>query len=224
MPTEKFERLDTSRMVLILSVALDEFARHTYQDASFNRIIRACKMAKGTMYYYFSSKEDLFLTLYKATVREFSQLIRQAQRPVHDSESFWELTTQLLEGLLYLLRQKPSAGLFVTNFLQPGPRLEKHPAAGSIAAIEKWLIAYLLRGQTLGVLRRDLSAAQLAAMIWGLWDSFRPWISGLGGESENDALDAAQLLSLFSNLLSPLKSPSLMVQSGFDLRAEAPSL
>ena len=40
--------------------ALDEFAAHGFHDASLNRIIEAAGISKGSMYYYFDGKEDLF--------------------------------------------------------------------------------------------------------------------------------------------------------------------
>ena len=44
----------------ILRAALDEFAAHGFHDASLNRIIDAAGISKGSMYYYFDGKEDLF--------------------------------------------------------------------------------------------------------------------------------------------------------------------
>lgn len=225
MPTENFERLDTSRIARILTVALDEFARHRYQDASFNRIIRSCGMAKGTMYYYFASKEDLFMTLYKATVREFTPLVRVAQRLPSEPSQFWLTVTQLLEGLLYLLKHKAQAGLFVSNFLLPGSASETHPAAASIQSIERWLVELLSRGQSLGLVRSDFSPAQLARTVTAVWDSLRPCIAGLGA-AEAEALDAAKVITLFRSLLAPLPGARTTHSegAGSDLRSAAPGL
>ena len=200
MPTENFERLDTTRIAQILSVALDEFTRYSYRDASFNRIIRNCQMAKGTMYYYFKSKDDLFLTLYKATVREFTPLLRLSQRPVASAGEFWLLTRELLGGLDLILTQKPSIGLFVTNFLKPQSLVEGHPVASTIQAIDRWLLTFLSRGQELKALRTDLSGARLTALSWALWESCRPLPSVSSGENL-EPLAPEQLLDLLERLL-----------------------
>lgn len=224
MPTEKFERLDTTRMAQILSVALDEFTRYRYGDASFNRIIRACQMAKGTMYYYFKSKDDLFLTLYKATARDFAALVRRAQAPLPDAQAFWLQLQRLLDELCSLLAQKPSTGLFVTNFLKPSSRADHHPAAPTIAAIDSWLLAFIQRGQELGAIRTDLSPEQLKGLSWSLWESSRG--QAQAGETESySPLDAAQLLSLFDRVMKPVPSPPLALAQGRrDLRDALPSL
>ncbi|MFY7930466.1 MAG: TetR/AcrR family transcriptional regulator, partial [Oligoflexus sp.] len=179
MPTERFERLDTARMAQILSVALDEFARHRYQDASFNRIIKNCGMAKGTMYYYFNSKEDLFMTLYKATVREFTSLNKLALRSVQSPGEYWALAHELLDSLWLVLRFKPTSSIFVTNFLNRSSRKESHPAAETIEAIDQWLHSFVSQGQRLGAIRSDLEVALLVSLLWGTWEGYRDWMPGL---------------------------------------------
>ena len=69
MPTDKIESMDTQKIANIMSVALDEFALYSYDKSSYNNIIKKAGMSKGTMYYYFKSKEDLFNTLLSATIK-----------------------------------------------------------------------------------------------------------------------------------------------------------
>ena len=49
----------------ILSVALTEFSRNDFENASINMIIKEAKTSKGNFYYYFNNKEELYLTLLK---------------------------------------------------------------------------------------------------------------------------------------------------------------
>ena len=44
----------------LLRAAADEFAQAGYEQASLNRIIRACGMSKSSFYHYVASKEQLF--------------------------------------------------------------------------------------------------------------------------------------------------------------------
>ena len=44
----------------LLRAAADEFAQAGYEQASLNRIIRACGMSKSSFYHYVDSKEQLF--------------------------------------------------------------------------------------------------------------------------------------------------------------------
>ncbi len=216
MPTDKFEKLDTSRMANIISVALDEFARHRYQDASFNRIIRNCGMAKGTMYYYFKSKEDLYLTLYKATIREFAPLLRRAQTPLTHKRDVWQLLSELIEGLWNILKHKPTIAMFVSNGLIPNPHDEEHPGAAAVEHLNAWLLRLAQRAQELEAWRQDLSPEALVALLWGLWSSLRAQIATLG----QDGSFLASPLPLYDTaerLLRPTQIELTRGREGFDL-------
>ena len=52
----------------ILRAAFDEFATHGFSTASLNRIIDAAGISKGSMYYYFDSKEALFIAVMEIVV------------------------------------------------------------------------------------------------------------------------------------------------------------
>ena len=47
----------------ILEAATKIFAKEGFQDASVDEIVKIAEVAKGTFYYYFKSKDDLFLAL-----------------------------------------------------------------------------------------------------------------------------------------------------------------
>ena len=47
----------------ILKAAIKIFAKEGFQDASVDEIVKIAEVAKGTFYYYFKSKDDLFLAL-----------------------------------------------------------------------------------------------------------------------------------------------------------------
>lgn len=48
---------------MIFNAALEEFAEHGYHNASTNRMIRKAGISKGTLFYYFNSKQELFQDL-----------------------------------------------------------------------------------------------------------------------------------------------------------------
>ena len=64
MPLARFESLDESLKTRILDVSKQEFATHGYESASYNKIIQKIGISKGSMYYYFENKEDLFITCF----------------------------------------------------------------------------------------------------------------------------------------------------------------
>lgn len=52
-----------NKQTRLLEAAIKLFARVGYDNASVDEIVEAAGVAKGTFYYYFKSKEDLFLSL-----------------------------------------------------------------------------------------------------------------------------------------------------------------
>ena len=60
MPRPRFHKLPPAQQQAILGAALDEFATRGFSAASLNRIIEAAGISKGSMYYYFDGKEDLY--------------------------------------------------------------------------------------------------------------------------------------------------------------------
>lgn len=57
----------------LLTAATKIFAREGYKDASVDDIVKSAAVAKGTFYYYFKSKDDLFLALIGTGTEKLSE-------------------------------------------------------------------------------------------------------------------------------------------------------
>lgn len=60
---DTFDKTTEDRRQKVLEVAIDEFAAKGYSATSINDIARNAHISIGSMYSYFASKEDLFLTI-----------------------------------------------------------------------------------------------------------------------------------------------------------------
>ena len=56
----------------IIQVATKVFASDGYENASVDMIVEKAGVAKGTFYYYFKTKDDLFLSMFKTGVEQLS--------------------------------------------------------------------------------------------------------------------------------------------------------
>ncbi|MCP5095829.1 MAG: TetR/AcrR family transcriptional regulator [Chloroflexi bacterium] len=63
MPKQTFFNLPDDKRQMILDLAIDEFAEHSYKDASISKIVKKASIAKGSFYQYFNDKQDLYLYL-----------------------------------------------------------------------------------------------------------------------------------------------------------------
>ena len=64
MPLARYESIEESLKTRILDVSKQEFSTHGFEGASYNKIIQKIGISKGSMYYYFENKEDLFITCF----------------------------------------------------------------------------------------------------------------------------------------------------------------
>jgi TetR/AcrR family transcriptional regulator len=76
---DNFTRLPPEDQERILAACIAEFARHGFTQASTNAIIKQAGIPKGTLFYFFGSKKDLYLyvidqaiTRYTAMSKEFA--------------------------------------------------------------------------------------------------------------------------------------------------------
>ena len=118
---ETFEKISDDKRRRIMEAATKEFAEKGFTAANINTIAKNAGISIGSMYNYFASKEDLFLTLFEMGYKiledalvdvstmegnifdKFEQLIRVAQQT---SKEYREMTQIYLdftsEGLTHL--------------------------------------------------------------------------------------------------------------------------
>jgi AcrR family transcriptional regulator len=80
----KDERLQERRKQQILDKAAAVFSAQGYQNADVQCIADALRLSKGTIYHYFGSKEELFLSAVRRGVQQMQEEIRQAREGVED--------------------------------------------------------------------------------------------------------------------------------------------
>ena len=71
------QNLDNTR-ALFLNLATDEFSKYGYADASTDRIVKLSGMARGSLYYHFNDKRDLFRAVYIKSMHEMADDLRNA--------------------------------------------------------------------------------------------------------------------------------------------------
>ncbi len=58
--TETFQRLKKSKRNRIIRIAMREFSEYGFKNASTNRIVKRAGISKGSLFKYFTNKENLF--------------------------------------------------------------------------------------------------------------------------------------------------------------------
>lgn len=77
-----FDRLPEEKQQFILTTATEEFAQNGYERANINVIAEKAGISVGSLYKYFTSKEDLFLL----TVHEGAAFLGRTLEPIIESD------------------------------------------------------------------------------------------------------------------------------------------
>jgi AcrR family transcriptional regulator len=148
----------------LLAAAAHEFGRVGLERANVDAISLAAGYAKGTIYNYFPSKEELFLAVVEEASTQAAAGSAPPEAPARDS-----LQATLAGFCAWARRHDAFARVLVRECLMGTPGLyprvirAEAPLIGEIEAI-------LREGVSRGELRGDVPAALLALAIAGLTD------------------------------------------------------
>ncbi len=88
----RFEKIPPSEQQCILQAAMQEFAEKGYRQASTNAIVKAAGIPKGTLFYFFGSKKELFFYLLDGAIADYVAFVNAEKG---------ELPVDLFERLLH---------------------------------------------------------------------------------------------------------------------------
>lgn len=71
-----FEKLRPAKQNVILLSAIEEFFQYGFKDASTNRIVEKAEISKGSLYYYFGKKSDLYSSCQSYTFDVFMNYVK----------------------------------------------------------------------------------------------------------------------------------------------------
>jgi TetR/AcrR family transcriptional regulator len=108
---ERREREEKARLAAILVAAENTFAKHGYYQARMDDIAEAAELAKGTLYYYFKSKDEIFLHILK---RESRRVHEEILKRISEESTFLEALEEATEFYLEYFEQNPT---FLKMFL-----------------------------------------------------------------------------------------------------------
>lgn len=110
MPKATFLNLPEQKRQLIEEAALDEFATWGFDNASINRIVAQCQIAKGSFYQYFEDKKDLYKhVLNWITLKKIEYITPVLQNPLaHD---FFTVLQEMYRSGLAFAQENSKAAL-----------------------------------------------------------------------------------------------------------------
>jgi len=117
MPKETFFNLPDAKRQMIEDAAIDEFATWGYDNASINRIVEACGIAKGSFYQYFDDKKDLYRHLFDRIAQDKLAYI-SLPGPDQATGDFFQQLTEMYRAGLAFARHRPKAARIANQLLK----------------------------------------------------------------------------------------------------------
>lgn len=206
MPKRRFDKLDPEVQGRILKAAALEFGTHGYADASLNRIVEQAGISKGSMYYYFEDKEDLFAMVLQ-DLEERSAELAKPQLEKLTAETFWPSIAAALRAGLKMVVETPWIQGFFQLFSE---MLRNPPTEGPLVAWHARMVKRqtdcLRRGQELGVVRTDLPLEFLFEILNGVQLANGRYLTkrfaGLSLEEQQEL--ATKLIDIEKRILLPV--------------------
>jgi AcrR family transcriptional regulator len=167
---ERKEREKEQRRRAILKAARKIFFEKGLQAASMDEIAEAAELSKGTLYLYFKSKEDLYVSLLEeglAILRRMFEAV--AARPLPADEALRQI------GFTYYQFFKQYPDYFNILVFANARVLHSQVSEEVLQCSEQCSLACLqvvaqvfARGMKEGVFRNDLQPIEVAIMLWGI--------------------------------------------------------
>lgn len=185
MPTKRFNNLDSERKKTILDAARQEFVSKGFRDASLNGIIKNAGISKGSLYYYFEDKSDLYLTVMDEVFGEIYGLPDEFLNDL-SCENFWSAFEAHTVMNMRYAQENPDVVVLSRDLvtLTESPHASE-AMADFYAKIQDMYTELFKKGLTLGAVRDDIPlelilsiiihmGAALDYFVFERWDDYSP--------------------------------------------------
>jgi TetR/AcrR family fatty acid metabolism transcriptional regulator len=166
--------LEGDKRDAILRAATDVFASRGFFNSQVADVARAAGVAAGTVYLYFRSKDDLLVSIFDRTMREWIEEGRASVAPIEDPVERLRAIARV--HLDRMGRDRSLAVVFQIELRQSTKFMERF----STTALREYLgiiRQVIAEGQATGAFRRDVNPTLAAKLFFGGLDELATnWI------------------------------------------------
>ncbi|MEO7017278.1 MAG: TetR/AcrR family transcriptional regulator [Leifsonia sp.] len=205
MVRPRFAKLPAHQQQTIVQAALDEFAAHGFHDASLNRVIEAAGISKGSLYYYFDGKEDLFTHVAQTGLGGLiDQVGALPDLGAGDADAFWSAVEDYYLGMSRALLASPQLAALLREWSAASKNPEFQRATGDMEqASLPWIAQALEAGHRVRAVRDDVPDPLLMAAVLGMGEAMDFWL--MAQQPDDDALPGviATLVGMIRRAVAP---------------------
>lgn len=178
MVRSRYARLPQDQQRTIERAALDEFAAHGFHDASLNRVLEASGMSKGSLYYHFDGKEDLYVHVARVELERLFDGLGSFPLPeTGGPDAFWAAVEDHYLRIVTVLAGTPKLAALLRGWIAASGNPALQQAQEELAQlIEPWTGRALAAGRAAGAVRTDLPPGLLVAVVFGMGQAMDTWL------------------------------------------------
>ncbi|NBD25568.1 TetR/AcrR family transcriptional regulator [Paenibacillus glycinis] len=150
-----FAKLPEEKQALILTVCIEEFAKHGYDNASTDIMTARAGISKGILFHYFKSKKNLFLASVKHATQLLVERTMEEVNAISETEFFDRLKAIMLAKQRVNLRFLPESEMVQRAIVHPPKALK----AELDAHFADYRSAYTEPSMLNGIFKTDLLAS-----------------------------------------------------------------
>jgi AcrR family transcriptional regulator len=102
-----FEKLEATKQNKIIDAAFEAFARHGYKKASMKDIAEAAGISKSVLFKYFSTKENLYISIFRLASDSIREADKTARAEAADGADLFALMRLSAKSRLSLFKNYP---------------------------------------------------------------------------------------------------------------------
>jgi TetR/AcrR family transcriptional regulator len=186
------EKRDTR--IAIISSAVEVFARKGYEKATIDEVAASANIAKGTVFYNFKSKEDIFFAILEQGTGEFTDLV--GSRSAVGKSAAEKIEKAYDAAFEFFLKYNSFCRLLVSELWRVRSRWNYEPT-NMLDAYKQRLEEIFVEGQQSGEFRKDIASKDIGLQVF-----FLAAVSSLSkvltGEADADSkiFDSSKLIFL----------------------------
>src|SRR5690625_3421272 len=165
-----FYQLERAKQDTIINAALKEFTENGFEKASTNKIVKKAGIGKGTLFYYFNNKKDLFVFLIEyclKIIREsFFNRIDTTERVLIER---WKKVSLIK---LDYLKQYPNAMNFITRAVVQEEEHLNEVLKEQIAILQADAEEILYRNIDYSLFRKDVNPERAMKLIQWVFSGY----------------------------------------------------
>lgn len=105
--------------------AFDTFSKQSFNEASLSAILRDVNLTKGSFYFAFYDKMDLYLCLVERIGRDKTRFLKNKMTELNTTNDFWSQLKAIVTGTLEFAQTEPRYHSFWRLFLNENEDVKK---------------------------------------------------------------------------------------------------